>query len=362
MGARITPDKRLTGRLSMYKYSATGHIHPYSLYDNMQGRVPSDSGLYVERAYIDWFFNRNGAVPFALTLGRQPSSDGPSRQYKMNTARKATYSALLYDGAADGAVLTANISRYTRPGTYLRFGYAKGYGYTETGLGVLNAFVGPSNSDLKDTNIYGLFLDTTIPGVEQSLVQISASRMTDIIANPLDSNTSSNTNIGDADMFGIMAEGTDIHGSGLDLFAHFGYTIAHPNGQGYGSWGGLLSETGDRSKKYGNAVWVGGRYALPGTRFKLGAEYNHGSKNWISLTQGSGIYNKLATRGDAWEFYAMYVLNRYTNLNVGFLQIDYDDTRSGWFVGPSRPVGDADDPERVLERLRSLYFELHVKY
>ena len=365
MRANLTDSMKFHGRLSMYKYWGSSVVHPYTYYDNMQGRVPADSALYVERAYLDLFFNRDGMIPLALTIGRQPSTDGPSQQFKDNTVRKATYSALLYDGASDGAVVTLNLSKPLRlPKTYLRFGYAKGFGYTETANDVGNAFVGASNSDLKDTNVFGLFLDTTVPGTRRSLLQFGYSRLVDIIANPLDGDSDRNVNIGDMDMLGAMAEVTDLRDWGLDLFAHYGYIYAHPNGKGYLDYGTLLGEAGDTGAKRGYAVWLGGRYGF-GTnrRFKIGMEFNHGSRNWVSLTQGAfDIYNKLATRGNAFEGYIMYVLNRYTNIRLGYVDIHYDYTRSGWFVGRSVDVSEASAPETELERLRSIYLKMSVHY
>ncbi len=363
--ADIDKYMRFYGRLSMYKAWGNGNRHVYSYYDNMQGRVPADSSLYVERAYLDWFFNQNGYIPVALTLGRQPSGDGPSQHFKDNITRKATYSSLLYDGAADGAILTFNISKlFHNDKTYLRLGYAKGYGYSESSGDVGNAFVGAANNDLEDTDVYGLFFDTTIPGLHQSLVQLSYSKMNNIIANPLDTNSTQNKNIGDAQMYGAMLEVTNLKHLNLDLFLHYGYVQLQPNAQSYSTYGGLLSSAGDSSKKRGEAIWIGGRYGFGDKeQYKLGFEYNHGSKNWTSLTQGSfDVYNKLSTRGDAYEAYIMYVINRYSNLRLGLIDIDYEYSRSGWFVGESENIDDVSNPENEVKKLLSIYLKMSVKY
>jgi hypothetical protein len=363
--ADITKDMKFYSRLSMYKSWGDGNRHIYSYYDNMQGRVPSDSSLYVERAYLDWFFNRDGQVPIALTIGRQPSGDGPSQHFKDNISRKATYSSLLYDGAADGAILTFNLSNILDiDKSYLRLGYAKGYGYSESSPNLGNAFVGPANNDIEDTNVYGVFLDTTIPWLRHSLVQVSYSRLNDIVANPLDTDLSQNKNIGDADMMGAMVEVTDLNHNGLDLFLHYGYTTVKPNMESYMTYGGLLSSVGDTSQKNGYSIWCGTRYAFGDDQnFKLGLEYNHGSKNWISLTQGSyDVYNKLATRGDAYEAYLMYVINRYSNIRFGFIDINYDYSRSGWFVGESISLDDPLASNSEVKSLQSIYLKMSVKY
>ncbi len=365
--ADITQNLKFHGRLSMYKYWGSAYEHPYSYYDNMQGRVPSDSSLYVERAYLDWFFLQDSSLPMALTIGRQPSSDGPSHQFKENIKRKATYSALLYDGVADGAVLTLNFSKLLHyPKTYLRFGYAKGFGYINTDNYVGNPYVGASNSDIKDTNVYGVFLDTTLPGIKHSLVQVSYSKLKDIIANPLDVNYSNNKNIGDMDLLGAMVEVQNLYDTHLDFFAQFGYNKTHPNSNRYEVQNyplGLLC-TGDACKSQsGYAYWLGGRYGFgKNAKYKIGFEYNHGSKNWINLTQGSfDLYNKLATRGNGYEGYLMYVVNRYLNFRAGYVLLDYDYTRSGWYVSQPMHVDDAHTTQE-LKKLRSPYLKMTLNY
>jgi hypothetical protein len=366
MKAQITKNMNFYGRLSMYNYWGNSKVHPFSYYNNMQGRSPASTVLFVERAYLNWFFLQDTTLPLALTIGRQPSSDGPSNQFKDNSTRKGTYSALLYDGAADGIVLTADISKLIHnPKSYLRFGYAKGYEYTEYGYNVGNAFVGPADNSLNDTNIFGLFFDTTLPNVERSLVQISYSRMFDIIANPLDTNTTQNTNIGDVDLYGAMIELRNFKDTHIDLFTHLGCSVSHPNGNGYTNYGGLLSKAGDTSTKTGESIWVGGRYGFgEKQKYKIGAEFNYGSKNWINLTQGSfDVYNKLSTRGSAYEAYGMYVINRYANLRLGYIYIDYDYTGSAWFVGESKKINASiSNAAYTLDTLSSIYLKMNINF
>ncbi len=377
--ADITSNLHFYGRLSMYKYWGSSAVHPYSYYDNMQGRVPSDSALYVERAYVDWFFFHDTQFPMALTIGRQPSADGPSHQFKDNLKRKATYSALLYDGVADGAVLTMNLSKvFHYPKTYLRLGYSKGFGYINSDKYVGNAFIGASNDDIKDTNVYGVFFDTTLPNIPNSLVQISYSQLKDIIANPLDTDYDNNKNIGDMSLFGAMVEIENLADLHLDLFAHYGYNKTDPNGKYYtvsidgndyrvGLLGAEPFGTLNESKN-GYAYWIGGRYGFgKDAHYKVGLEYNHGSKNWVSLTQGGyDLYNKLATRGDAVEGYVMYVVNRYLNFRAGYIGIDYDYGRSGWFVGEPQKItsqsSDTPNEQSEVDKLHAFYIRMNLAY
>ena len=363
--ANITKDMKIYTRLSMYKYWGNGTKHLFDSYDNMQGRVPADSALYVERAYLDWLISDN-YIPIAITIGRQPSADGPSHQFKDNTTRKATYSALLYDGAADGLVLTLNISKLLKnKNSLLRFGYAKGFAYSESSTDVTNAYVGASNNDLKDTNVFGVFFDTTIPSIKHSLVQLSYSKISDIIANQLDTDTTENVNIGNVNLFGAMVEITNFKNTNLDMFLHYGHVTTDPNSQTYLDYGALLCNNQDISSVSGDAVWVGTRYSFGNKKkYKFGVEYNHGSKNWVSLTQGSfDVYNKLATRGDAYEVYAMYEINRYANIRLGYVNINYDYSKSGWFLGKPQEINNSvSNLKTELKQLQSIYLKMSVKY
>jgi hypothetical protein len=178
----------------------------------MQGRVPSTSALFVERAYVDWRFTDSDATfPSVLTIGRQPSSDGPSHQFKANTARKATYSALVFDGASDGVVLTSSLKNITSlKNANLKFAYGKGFQNDENKGFVTNAFIGSDNS-LKDTDVYGLFFESSILNKSNTLFQIGVAQMDNIVANSLETNTSANKNVGDVTFAGVMFEGTNIN-------------------------------------------------------------------------------------------------------------------------------------------------------
>jgi len=364
--ADIVKNINFYGKLSMYKYWGSSYVHQYSYYDNMQGRVPSNSALYVERSYINWFFYKDSKFPMALTIGRQPSSNGPSYQFKTDTKRKGTYSALLYDGAADGVVFTMNLSNILDlKRTYLRLGYAKGFGYVETSLDVHNAYIGSVNNKIKDTDVFGIFFDSSLFNIDNSLVQFSFSKMKNIVANPLDSNDSTNVNIGDLDLIGFSIELQKVADSNFDIFMHYGYSKSYPNAKTYIDYGGLLSKTSTKNYVNGHAIWLGSRYSFGSKhKYKIGAEYNYGTRYWINITQGaSNLYNKLATRGSAYELYAIYVLNRYTNIRLGYINIDYNYSGSGWFVGDSSKIDKSmSNADSIVDNLESIYLKMSINF
>ena len=368
MKTRITPTMKFTGKLSMYKYWADSTRHRYSYFDSMEGRVPSGSGIFVDRAYVDWKFLDNSSLfPSVLTIGRQPSSDGPSHQFSANTTRKSTYSALVFDGNSDGIVLTTSLKNATPfKNAKIRLAYGKGFQNDQTRETPTNAFIGSDNS-LKDTNVYGLFLESPILGVDNTLFQVGIVNMRDIIADADDTNASSNTNIGDLTFAGIMFEGTNVLDSKWDLFAHFAYVHSSPNGNvfKYNSKNySLLGDGSDFSSKDANAFWIGARYTFH-NQSKIGAEYNQGSKYWVSATQGSfDLINKLATRGKAYELYYIYPINRYSFLKLGGTYVDYDYTGSGWYLGKPKHFNELskDEAKYSIESIKNIYLQFGIKY
>lgn len=384
MFSDIYENLKFNGRLSMYKYWADSDENSLSSRDAREGRSPGSSALYVERAYVDWTL-LDGDVPLILTLGRQPGGDGPSHQFKDNTVRKSTYSALAFDGAVDGAVVTANLQKVTElDNAAIRLVYGKGfqahdnlsYSNTANYTGVdINT---SSNNTLEDTIFSGFFIDGAIPGVSNTLVQIGYVQGKDFVFNDLSNanNPSSNENIGDMSVYGIMAEATNLLDSGLDIFAHYGVSEAKSNGNYITYSGanlgmmatdsdgdGVLDDT-DTQK--GDAIWAGMRYTLPFNEdMKIGYEFNRGSKNWFPFTYGSNdLTNKLAARGVAHEVYYIHDINRYANVRLGGTMIDYEYTGSGDYRGAPSKIADlpAAQQSSYVDKLTNYYLLFNLLF
>ena len=367
MKSKITNDMKFNGRLTMYKNWADSNVNQFSGMDPMQARRPANSGIFVERAYVDWVIARD-SVPVILTLGRQPSADGPSHQFKDNTVRKSTYSALSFDGAADGIVATINLQKVSEvDGMAVRVGYGKGYQDHSA-----QSYVGNQNP-VADSNVFGLFFDTGL-GQEGSLLQVSAVSAKDVVSNvPGD-----NKNIGDMMLYTAMIEFTNIAESGLDIFAHYAISQVKPNGE-TSNYNGMnvgflqtdMSAFGGKAVNKdqidGSAYWLGARYTMPIKSMnnpRIGFEYNHGDENWFSFTQGSNdLTNKLSTRGSAVEVYYIQPINRYAHIRFGAQMIDYDYTGSGYQIGSPMKVANigAMAPTQ-LDKLNNYYLQFNVAY
>ena len=331
MKSDIADNLKFTGRLSSYKNwgDSNTDVNAMASMDAKQGRTPDNSSaLYVERAYLDWALNNGSDYPMFLTIGRQPSSDGPSYQIKEGTTRKGTYDALAFDGAADGIVFTSNLDKLLPGTTSLRFAY-----------GTPNNGSTYNSATMTDTKVSGVFLDKTCSLLNaEHLIQIYAVNAKDLMANPAAG--TNDLNIGDLALYGGMFEVQNI--AGFDFFAHYAHSNAKPNGEsvnlttmGYGATEGLLTSTAnDTTEKSGSAIWLGTQYTI--ADWAVGAEYNKGSKNWFSFTfSPNDPINKLATRGTATEIYLSKKINKFANVRVGHVAIDYDYTGSGsWLAAP----------------------------
>ncbi|NOX24938.1 MAG: DUF3373 domain-containing protein, partial [Deltaproteobacteria bacterium] len=119
---------------------------------------------------------------------------------------------------------------------------------------------------------------------------------------------------------------------------------------------GLLTSWWDKPQTNdGYSIYLGARYDFPNHPFKVGLEYNHGTKYWIALTPGNDdLYaSKLATRGDVIEAYTIWdipsgdMISRFSKafVRLGAQYYKYDYTGSGFWLGAPVKIADvAKDP------------------
>jgi hypothetical protein len=122
----------------------------------------------------------------------------------------------------------------------------------------------------------------------------------------------------------------------------------------------LTSDGIDTSEKNGNAVWLGTQYLIDD--WAIGAEYNKGSKNWVSFTFApNDPMNKLATRGTATEIYVSKKINKFANVRVGHVAIDYDYTGSGTWLGAPMAIASTLGMVAVKEQ-KNTYLTFNVLF
>jgi len=369
MNSQIADNLKFNGRLSMYRLWGDGGANVVNAMPGIQGRKPDDSKVYIERAYVDWRAI-DGVVPVTLTLGRQPAGEGPSAHFKNNTVRKGTFSALVFDAAGDAIATTFNLEKLTGvKKTAFRAIYAKMFQDINP-----STFVKATDNKIDDANFYGLFLDSSIPALGDNFLQLYGFTLTDLTANKALDKNGVDKNLGDINMVGALAEFRNIADSGLDFFIQGAISNTKPNGVVYKNdlngdgvdehYGLMSSQEGDKGSKTGHSIWGGVRYTIPAwVKPKIGFEYNYGSKNWVSLSQGSNdLTGKLLTRGSAYDLYYIQPINKFAYLRAGATYIDYEYSGSGSYIGGPLKLENNQMTGGIMSELTHYYLNFNLLY
>lgn len=355
INARITDSMTFHARISGGGYWADSDSDDSYFGGSQVFHGGSNGGVGFERFYVDWI-PAGLPFPFALTIGRQPSSEGPPFEFRENNVRQSTYPALLFNGIADGLVATLGLDRYTGlDNSGFRFAYGKAYHSDSNSL--LTPFPFLDDDEAGDSDIYAGFFESAIPGIRDSLVVFSYVRilaMPAILAGPLEPTYHfSNENLGDMELWGIHLQGKDLWSSGLDFFFSYAGNRSLPDDPadiGLLSWDNI----GEQS---GHALYSGMRYTVPFAPLnnpKLGFEFNHGSKYWHSMTMGfPDPFNKLATRGTVYDAYYIQPVNKHLFFRAGYMRVEYDYTGSGSYLG---------EPEPSAATLQDIYLLMDVRF
>ncbi|WP_292936562.1 DUF3373 family protein [Noviherbaspirillum sp.] len=389
LSAKATQDVSVNARLAMYKVFGAqdesaivnGGTAPYfadrvGVFDGTLGHIPSTSYLNVDRAYGTWSNIAEQDIWFSV--GRRPSTNGYPSNLKLNTAGpgKGGTPSLLVDYAFDGMTLGWAPDIESLPGAYAKLCYGRGFesGFRST----------PANA-ISDTDMLGI---AVVPIDTDALrVWLQWDRGFNIFDAPVMrntyfGNTAPKTNLGDIDWWGGGAMGKikKVGTGDLNWFADVATSITHPNQNVSSQFGfqGLLTggffapEAAQR--KTGWAVAAGVRYDLP-SRTKLGFEFNHGSKNWITFAPAADDMwtSKVGTRGNVYETYLIQELDRRpissffskAFFRLGFQYYDFDYTGSNNWVGAPVRISDVRGQMMTttpLAKAYNLYASFEVKF
>ncbi|PJB31386.1 MAG: DUF3373 domain-containing protein, partial [Deltaproteobacteria bacterium CG_4_9_14_3_um_filter_65_9] len=192
------------------------------------------------------------------------------------------------------------------------------------------------------------------------------------------------TDLGNIDWWGLTALSTlkNIGPGTLNVFGSAALSKTHPN-QNTVVFGGIdtgagLLHSGDKESTTGNAFYVGARYDFKPTRTKIGAEYNYGSKDWITFTPAADDIwtSKLGTRGSVYEVYLIQEINAApvssyiakTFFRFGYQYYDFQYTGSNNWVGAPVKIADlAASPMNAqmltpMESAQDIYATFEVKF
>ncbi|MBW4056464.1 MAG: DUF3373 domain-containing protein [Proteobacteria bacterium] len=352
--AKATQDVTVNVRLAMYKTfgsqsdsATTGNYFAdrVGVFDGTLGHVPSSSLLDVDRAYATW--SNIADQPVWFSVGRRPSTNGAPSNLKMDNERPGNGGtpSLLVDYAFDGGTLGWAPDIDMLPGAYAKVCYGRGFD---------SGFKTNSNT-IKDTDMLGVAI---IPVDTDPLrVWLQWNRGFDIFDFPAMNNTAAfgtvgpTTNLGSIDWYGAGAMSTlkNVGPGNLNFFTDFGLSVTHPNTNTamanttpVGLMTGTFNGGPDTKSRTGWAAYAGIRYDLP-SKTKIGFEFNHGSKDWITFAPAADDMwtSKVGTRGNVYEPYIIQELDlkpissyfSKTFFKIGYQYYDFEYTGSNNWVG-----------------------------
>ena len=383
--AKATQDVTVNVKLGMYKSfgaqdasatTGTYYADRVGVMDGTIGHVPSNGQLNVDRAYATW--SNIAEQPVWFSVGRRPSTNGAPTNLKANTERPGNGGtpALLVDYAFDGMTIGYAPDIEMLPGFYTKLCYGRGF---DSGFKT-------ATNDIKDTDMLGLAI---IPVDTDPLrVWLQWNRGFNIFDFPVMSNsafgdTQPNTNLGSIDWYGAGAMSTlkNVGPGNLNFFADFGLSLTNPNtntmpGTPLGLMTGTFSDGPEAGKdKTGWAAFAGVRYDLP-SKTKIGFEFNHGSKNWITFAPAADDMwtSKVGTRGNVYEPYIIQELDlkpisshlSKTFIKIGYQYYDFEYTGSNNWVGAPVKISDITQGTMLMmapvKEAHDIYATFEVKF
>lgn len=393
--AKAAENVTVTARLLMYKAagaeddSAINHSSgagPFfadraGLFDGTIGHVPGDNRLAVDRVFATW--KNILDQPIWFSIGRRPSTGGVPSHLRQDNEKPGNggVPALLVDYAFDGATLGWAPDISGLDGAYAKFCYGRGF---------QNSITTDEGNGLHNTDMLGVQI---VPyDTDTFRAEFQYNRGMNIFNTPtmLTGQFAGNTpsmDLGDIDWYGLdfLGKVKNVGIGHLNWFVDGAVSETHPNGNtvsipttnfGIVDSGAGLMYTGNKESKTGWAVYVGTRYDIEKTGTKLGFEFNHGSKDWITFAPSADDMwtSKLGTRGNVYEGYIIQELplkpiSSYVSkafFRVGYQFYDFDYTGSNNWVGGAVRISDLSNPMNAqmftpLRNAQDLYatFEVH---
>jgi len=307
-------------------------------FDGTSGHIPADGNVRIDYAYAtvkDLF-----GTSAWFSAGRRPSTGGAPTNVRddREVAGAAGIPGLLVDYAFDGATLGAAPEIGMLPGFAAKLCYGRAFesGYRQ------------GSAAMRDSDMLGVsMLAYETPDTRVDVQYQRGFNIMDGIPGPTVA-----TNLGDIENFGgsVLQTVRDLGPGDLTVFGSGAASAAHPNGNRYGgnaAMPGLMCDGPDCRNKTGMGLYAGGRYDIRKTRTKVGAEYNYGSKDWITFVPaGDDIWtSKLGTRGNVYEVYAIQDIGRApiardgrVLFRLGWQYYDFKYTGTNSWVGTAKSI------------------------
>ena len=373
------------GTLAYYKSygQATGANMGMNYFDwVVNGTANPSDELRVKEAFWlyknDTFLGKD--ISWTASVGRRPSTDGLLANYREDQDAKSAIGHNInmeFDGASFGFHLenvTGISGMFAKvclgrgmSNLYSRYSGIKSNGtpnqYTLTGNADYTKVDGFKNTDLVgilfnpyDDGQYSVhtswFKAYNLPG----LIDITG-------VNPM-TDTYQFKQTGDM-TGGIITFVSDGIGDGISdflddtvAFVSFAYSKTHPK-----DGNRMLGSTKDET---GSSLYVGANWACQFVDdARVGLEYNHGSKYWRSFTYGEDTLagSKLATRGDAYEFwFNKELIGKTLTAQLRYTYMDYKYTGSNAFFGDLGTPMDVSSNPNAIDHAQDLRLYIRYRY
>lgn len=401
MSAAPTDNLVFRGSVGAYKIYGQNNIANSSYFQNFDwydNQKPNDTALRIREAYF-LYMNEMGSVPYTVSFGRRPSTDGFLTNLRADNANPNSPIGHNINMEFDGASFKFDLDKLTNiPGFYAKLCLGRGFSDTmgaySMNMSTMGFNPGYVNDDKNpNMDLAGLILqfyddgqykllgnyfvaknlmDMDIDGIAVIPKYDAQGRMIGSINRP----SFSFKDVGDMTGGALSLQVNGI-GDGISdflddsiFFASFAFSKTKPNNNklgaitpnGMGKVSGMLGST---DGKFGSSLYVG--LQIPGffQKDRIGFEYNHGSKYWRSFTYGEDtlIGSKLAARGDAYEtYYILPIVDKNFTAQLSFLHIDYDYTGSDTFFGWTGTPMDVDQTPGAVKKAQQIRASLRYRY
>lgn len=384
--AEPTDELKFNATLTMYKLWGTWNSpESVSSSDFNYSSNPSDSGVKIKRAYVDYRPQWLGQY-LNLTFGRLPTSDGYLTRYRYNRPSQTSYPDLGFNAESDGAALTFYFD--TPVFNSLNLVYARSEDDTDMhpflqdpeGLEDIDFYAAQLNSRL-------FFLDDSIFTLQWLRVDSIRSTGDDLVREAVDdynmylqlsgqgqfvvTNLSFPQELGYIDKYTVQLNNDRLFGGPVDFFASIAWSRSRPNGDriyaadvngqpidlslvpGFEDAASLYLVSSDNQDSHsGWSLYAGLRYNIESDSIKnpkIGLEYNQGSKYWVGLNVAAlDPYQKLNTRGSVWEIYWVQpCVENMLQFRTGYQYVDREYTETV-FAGLYGASDDTDEKDRLF--------------
>lgn len=371
--AEPTDELRFNATMTMYKlWGAWNSPESIRSSDFNYSSNPSDSGVKVKRAYVDYRPEWLGRH-VNLTFGRLPTSDGYLTRYRYNRPSQTSYPDLGFNAESDGAAFTFYFD--TPLAKSFNFIYARSEDDTD-----MYPFA-EDPEGLEDIDFYAAQLNSNLPFLDNSVfvfqwLRVDNIRMTgdDVLRDAIDdynmylqltgqghlvvTDLTFPQELGYADKFTLQLNNDRLFDSPIDFFASVAWSKSHPNGDQVHAnnlppdiqaaiESLYLLSSDNQDSQSGWAFYTGVRYNIESSMLrepKIGLEYFQGSEYWMGLNvAASDPYQKLNTRGSVWEIYWVQpCVENMLQFRAGYQLIDREYTESlfaGLYGAPEKTDG-----------------------